>query len=174
VLVDLSTGDVASVKRLDESATAIAFGYGSAWIGTYGPDSRVEAIRAGDSNPTTVVLQKYANWGPIWIAVGAGAVWALTTHQLFEIDPQTLHVLHRLDFSVEQNGSVAVGAGAVWTNNDGPGGNGDTVTEIDPRTDRIIRATPLGDRTRVNRDVAATPSAVWVGIGNAFCGTVGL
>jgi DNA-binding SARP family transcriptional activator len=184
-LVDLSTSDVASVKRLDESATAIAFGYGSAWIGTYGPDSRVEAIRAGNSKATKVVLQKYANWGPPWIAVGEGAVWALTAMpwasrragpELIEIDPQTLRVLHRLDLSAEQSGAVAVGAGAVWTTGGIGGGNNraaNGVTKIDPRTDRIIRTFPLGDRTRVTCGIAATPSAVWVTIGNTACDTIG-
>jgi len=173
------------VKRLDESATAIAFGYGSAWIGTYGPDSRVEAIRAGNSKPTKVVLQNYANWGPAWIAVGEGAVWALTAMpwasgragpELIEIDPQTLQVLHRLNLSAEQSGAVAVGAGAVWTTGGIGGGNNraaDGVTKIDPRTDRIIRTFPLGDRTRVTCGIAATPSAVWVTIGNTACDTIG-
>jgi DNA-binding SARP family transcriptional activator len=184
-LVGLSTNHVASVKRLDESATAIAFGYGSAWIGTYGPDSRVEAIRAGDSKPTTVVLQNYANWGPAWIAVGEGAVWALTAMpwasgragpELIEIDPGTLQVLHRLNLSAEQSGAVAVGAGAVWTTGGIGGGNNRAaggVTKIDPRTDRIIRTFPLGDRTRVTCGIAATPSAVWVTIGNTACDTIG-
>jgi hypothetical protein len=184
-LVDLSTNHVASVKRLDESATAIAFGYGSAWIGTYGPDSRVEVIRAGDSKPSKVVLQNYANWGPAWIAVGEGAVWALTAMpwasrragpELIEIDPQTLQVLHRLNLSAEQSGAVAVGAGAVWTTGGIGGGNStaaDGVTKIDPRTDRIIRTFPLGDRTRVTCGIAATPSAVWVTIGNTACDTIG-
>jgi len=176
-LVDLSTNQVAAVKRLDESATAIAFGYGSAWIGTNGSDSRLEAIRAGSSEPTEVVLQESAAGGPSSIAVGAGAVWALTSQSagpvLFEIDPQTLRVLHRLDLSAEQPGAVAVGAGAVWTANDVHGRNGSSVTKIDPRTDRIIRTIPLGARTRVVCGIAATPHAVWVTIGNAFCDTLG-
>jgi DNA-binding SARP family transcriptional activator/streptogramin lyase len=183
--VDLSTNGVASVKRLDESATSVSFGYGSAWIGTYGPDSRVEAIRAGDSRPTKVVLQNSANWGPPSIAVGEGAVWALTAMpwasgragpELIEIDPQTLQVLHRLNLSAEQSGAVAVGAGAVWTTGGLGGGTNraaEGVTKIDPRTDRIIRTFPLGDRTRVTCGIAATPSAVWVTIGNAACDTIG-
>jgi DNA-binding SARP family transcriptional activator len=187
-LVDLRTNQVASVRRLRDSATSIAFGYGSAWIGTYisGGNSWVEAIRAGGSKVTKVLLERAVNWGPGWIAVGEGAVWALTAMppwasgragpELIEIDPQTLQVLHRLDLSAEQSGAVAVGAGAVWTTGGVGGGNNKAangVTKIDPRTDRIIRTFPLGDRTKVTCGIAATPSAVWVTIGNTACDTIG-
>jgi hypothetical protein len=176
-LVDLRTHQLASVIRLHQSATAIAFGYGSAWIGTYTYNSaiRVEAIRAGDSKPTTVVLERHAVWGPLWIAVGAGAVWALTTDALFQIDPQTLQVLHRLDFPVVQNGALAVGAGAVWVVNDGrPGHPRDTLTEIDPHEDQIIRTSTLGDRTRLpNSYIAATRSTLWVTFGDGLPCCVG-
>ena len=184
--VDLGTNQVASVLQLHHSATSIAFGYGSAWIGTYtaGANSWLEAIRAGDSKPTKVVLQKDVNWGPEWIAVGERAVWVIANRAsgfgqrpvLFEIDPQTLRVVHRLDLTAEQDGAVAVGAGAVWTTGGLGGGNNraaDGVTKIDPRTDRIIRTIPLGDRTRVTCGIAATPSAVWVTIGNTACDTIG-
>jgi DNA-binding SARP family transcriptional activator len=186
-LVDLRTNQVASVRRLRDSATSIAFGYGSAWIGTYtsGGNSWLEAIRAGGSKVTKVLLERGVYWGPAWIAVGDGAVWALTAMpwasrhagpELIEIDPQTLQVVHRLDLSAEQSGVVAVGAGAVWTTGGIGGGNNraaDGVTKIDPRTDRIIRTFPLGDRTRVTCGIAATPSAVWVTIGNRACDTIG-
>jgi len=170
-LVDLRTHQLASVIHLHESATAIAFGYGSAWIGayTYGSAMRVEAIRAGSSKPTTVVLEKHAVWGPLWIAVGAGAVWALTADALFQIDPQTLQVIHRLDFSVPQNGALAVGAGAVWVVNDySPGHPRDTLTEIDPHKDQVIRTSTLGDRAQLpNSYIAATRSALWVTFGDS-------
>lgn len=205
-LVDLGTSHVASIVRLHLSATAIAFGYGAAWIGTYGVKAAVipnecgsatapcgasswlEAIRPGDNKPTKVVLLKETNWGPTWIAVGEGAVWALaygrtgpfapgpTGPWLFEIDPQTMQVVHRLDLTAEQSGAVAVGAGAVWATGGIGGGNNrlaDGVTKIDPRTDRIIHTFPLGDRTRVTCGIAATPSAVWVTIGNRSCDTIG-
>jgi DNA-binding SARP family transcriptional activator len=174
-LVDLSTSEVASVLRLQHSATFIAFGFGAAWVGTYtaGGDSWLEAIRPGGSKPTKVVLQVGVDWGPTWIAVGEGAVWALVDHVLFEVDPQTLQVVHRLDLSAEKAGAVAAGAGAVWTTG-GIGGTGNSITKIDPRTARIIRTfPPLGNRTRVTCGIAATPNAVWITIGNRSCDTIG-
>jgi len=177
-LVDLSTNQVASVRSLHESATYIAFGYGSAWIGTYtrGGNSWLEAMRAGDSKPTKVALQRNANWGPTWIAVGEGAVWAFAPPDLFEIDPQTLQVVHTLDLTAEQHGAVAVGGGAVWTTGGIAGGNtllANSVTKIDPHSDRIIRTYPLGNRTAVTCGIAATPSAIWVTLGNTHCDTIG-
>ncbi|MEN3341674.1 MAG: hypothetical protein V7644_1078 [Actinomycetota bacterium] len=185
-LVDLGTGQVASVLQLHHSATSIAFGYGSAWVGTYtaGADSSLDAIRAGSSKPTKVVLQEDVNWGPESIAIGEGAVWLITNRAsgsgqrpvLFEIDPQTLQIVNRLDLYAQQSGAVAVGAGAVWTTGGIGGGNNmaaDGVTKIDPRTDRIIRTFPLGNRTRVTCGIAATRSAVWVSIGNTACDTIG-
>lgn len=174
-LVDLGTNKVASVLQLHHSAVSIAFGYGSAWVGTYtrGGHIWLEAIRAGASKPTEVALQDHANWGPTWIAVGEGAVWVLAPPALFEIDPQTLRILHRLDLSAEQAGAVAVGAGAVWTTG-GIAGNGNSISKIDPRTDRIIRTfPPLGNRTRVTCGIAGTRDAVWVTLGNTSCDTIG-
>ena len=190
VLIDLRTNKVTSVLQLHHSATSIAFGYGSAWIGTYtswngtyssGQGSWLEAIRAGDRKPAKVLLEKYARWGPTWIAVGEGAVWALASGlvggpTLFQIDPQTLRILHRLDLSAEQAGVVAAGAGAVWVTGGISGGNSvkaNSITKIDPHTNRIIRITPLADETRVTCAIAATPSAVWVTLGNGFCDTIG-
>src|SRR5262249_53697934 len=133
VRVDLGTSAVASVLQLHHSATAIAFGYGSAWIGTYtaGGNSWLEAIRAGGGKPRRVVLQRRVNWGPLWIAVGEGAVWVIVNPAsgsgqqpvLLEVDPRTLQVVHRLDLSAEQSGTVAVGAGAVWATGGLGGGN---------------------------------------------------
>jgi DNA-binding SARP family transcriptional activator len=177
-LIDLGTGQIASVRHLHHSATSIAFGYGSAWIGTYtrGANSWLEAIRAGAVKPTKVALQTHANWGPTWIAVGEGAVWVLMGSELFEVDPQTLQVLHRLDLSAEQPGVVAAGADAVWVTGGIGGGNSvkaNSITKIDPRTAQIISITPLADRTRVTCGMAVTPSAVWVTLGNSSCDTIG-
>jgi DNA-binding SARP family transcriptional activator len=186
--VDVGTARVASVVHLHHSATSIAFGYGAAWVGTYtsGEHSWLEAIRAGDRKPTKVVLQSGSDvrWGPVWIAVGEGAVWVIANRAagygqspvLFEIDPQTLKIVHRLDLSAEQSGVVAVGAGAVWVTGGIGGGNSrlaNSITKIDPRTDRIIRTTPLTNSAAPTCGLAATRSAVWVTLGSRSCDTIG-
>jgi streptogramin lyase len=155
----------ASTLKLDESATSVAYGYETAWIGTYGggtysratvEDARIEAFRAGSSKPEKVILDKNgADWGPFSIAVGDGAVWVVTSsHQLFKIDPITLRIHHRLDLSPEEPSSVAVGAGAVWTT------GAHSVTKIDPHTDTIIHTYPI--RVGFPCVIAATSTALWL------------
>jgi DNA-binding SARP family transcriptional activator/DNA-binding beta-propeller fold protein YncE len=179
-VVNLRTFERTALK-LDERATAIAYGYHTIWVGTYGgpnfggnrpDDSRLEAIRAGQleairtgrSKPLETVLEKHgAGWGPFSIAVGDGAVWVVTdsSHQLFKIDPITLQIEHRLDLSAEEPGSVAVGAGAVWIT------GGHSVTKIDPRTDTITRTYPIG--VGFPCDIAATSTTLWVAVDGRSC-----
>jgi DNA-binding SARP family transcriptional activator/streptogramin lyase len=155
--------------RLHGHATAIAYGDDTVWVGTYGgvdgpDDSRLEAIRAGQSKPLETVLEKHgAEWGPLSIAVGDGAVWVTTysSRQLFKINPITLQIEHRLDLSAEQAGSVAVGAGAVWVS------GAHSITKINPRSDRIIHTYPIG--TGFTCAVAATATALWLAVDGRPC-----
>jgi DNA-binding SARP family transcriptional activator len=180
-VVDVDTDQV-SVLHLDESATSVAYGYDTAWVGTYGggqstygqpDDNRIEAFRAGHSKPDDIVLDKHgANWGPVSIAVGDGAVWALTCcnsgEHLLKINPITLHIQRTVDLSGVVPDGVAVGAGGVWTIND------HSVTKIDPRTDKIIRTFPLVSGYAGQLcGIAATRRELWVTSGHIYCDTIG-
>jgi hypothetical protein len=173
-----------SVLHLDESATAIAYGYDTAWIGTYGGDgfsrnpvndNRIEAFRAGQSKPKDIVLHKQGvHWGPAAIAVGDGAVWALncsasSCNELVKINPITMRVERTLDLPVALTDSVeiAVGAGGVWTEGD------HSVAKIDPSTMKIIRTFPLSGKAVPLCNIAATRRQLWVSSGHKYCGTVG-
>jgi hypothetical protein len=181
-VVDVLTDGV-SVLHLDESATSIAYGYDTAWIGTYGAggyasshiakfndDSRIEAFRPGRSKPKVIVLDKHgANWGPGSIAVGDGAVWAATfsSHQLVKIDPITLRVVSRRDLPPEC-ASVAVGAGGVWLEGD------HSICKIDPRTLKVIRRfTLVHGNVGQLCGIAATSRQLWVTSGDVNCNTIG-
>ena len=171
-VVNLRTFQATALK-LDERATAIAYGYDTVWIGTYGgptfdghtpDDSRLEAIRAGQSKPIKTVLERHgAGWGPLSIAVGDGAVWVVTysSRQLFKINPITLQIEHRLDLSAEKPGSVAVGAGAVWTT------GAHSITKIDPHTDTIIHTYPI--RVGFPCAIAATSTTLWLAVDSRSC-----
>jgi streptogramin lyase len=155
--------------RLHGHATAIAYGDDTVWVGTYGggdvsDDSRLEAIRAGQSKPLETVLEKHgAEWGPLSIAVGDGAVWVTTysSRQLFKINPITLQIEHRLDLSAEQAGSVAVGAGAVWVT------GAHSITKVNPRADTIIRTYPIA--VGFPCAVAATSTSLWLAVDGRSC-----
>jgi DNA-binding SARP family transcriptional activator len=183
-VIDLRT-DRVSVLHLDESATSIAFAYGLVWIGTYGAnrppytdDSEIDVFRPGDAKPTKIILLRHgANWGPTWIGAGDGAVWALNCSPgcgtvpvitLMKIDPETLQIVDRRDLSALNPGSVAVGAGAIWTGN-----INQSLSKIDPRTMKIVHTFPLGDKTRPLCELAATRTALWASVGDRACGAIG-
>jgi DNA-binding SARP family transcriptional activator/DNA-binding beta-propeller fold protein YncE len=189
-VVDLRTDHV-SVLHLHESATTIAFAYGAAWIGTYGAsippyrdDSELEVFRPGETKPTRIVLQPHgANWGPTWIGASGGVLWALTCSPrcglsnpvitLMKIDPQTLKILSRRDLSASPPGSVTVGAGGIWTANNGSNRNNNTISELDPRTLKTVRTFPFAGQTREICEIRATRTALWVSVGGRYCGTIG-
>ena len=187
-VVNLFT-DKASIVKLDESATSIAYGYNTAWIGTYGlgsahirDDSEIQAFRPGQSKPSRIVLARHAAyWGPVAIAVGDGAVWALTCcstasgNQLLKINPSTLRIVRRLDLSSMYPAgrvltNVAVGAGGVWL----VGDHFHSVIKINPRTDKISRKFTLV-RGKVGQlcGIAATRRELWVTSGHIYCDTIG-
>jgi len=169
-LIDVRSRRLASSMRLGRETTAIAFGYGSAWIGAYdrGRSSAwLTRVRAG-SGRESVGIEAGDGWGPLAIAAGEGSVWVLTSAgTLVRVNPETGRVLHRLRMAAKEPLFVAAGAGSVWTANHGDF----SVSQIDPRTDNVVRTIPLGSYTRNLCGIAATRDAVWVTVGDAYCDT---
>jgi DNA-binding SARP family transcriptional activator/streptogramin lyase len=178
-VVDPHTLQITPLK-LDESATVVAYGYHTVWVGTYGAggyaashirkykddirleairDGQLEAIRTGRARPLETVLQKHGvNWGPVWIATGDGAVWVTGAGKLFKINPITLQIEHKLELGAM---SVAVGAGAVWA------AGFHSVTKINPRTDTVIHTYPI--RAGNTCSVAATATTLWLAVDAHNC-----
>jgi DNA-binding beta-propeller fold protein YncE len=61
---------------------------------------------------------------------------------------------------------LAVGAGSVWTANH----NGYSVSQIDPRSNKILRTIPLGRYDAVPCGIKTTRDAVFVASGESDCG----
>jgi DNA-binding beta-propeller fold protein YncE len=168
-LIGVRSHRLVSSIPLGHQTTAIAFGYGSAWIGTY--DRRrstagLSVVRPGSTRPEQVPLETGDGWGPQSIATGAGSVWVLTSSDtVLRIDPETDRVLRRISLADRQPSLLAVGAGAVWTANVGDS----SVTKIDPATNRIVRTIPLGSDTSIPCGLAAAGGALWVAVGDAYC-----
>lgn len=171
-LIDVRTHRVASTIRLGRQTTAIAYGYGSAWIGTY--DRRhsiasLSVVRPGSDRPESVRLETGDGWGPLAVAVGAGSVWAITAGgTLVRVDPETQRILARIRMVAKEPAFVAVGGGSVWTANL----NDFSISQIDPHRDRVVRTIRLGGYTKTPCGIAATHDAVWVAIGDAYCDSV--
>jgi DNA-binding SARP family transcriptional activator len=185
-LVDLATNKVVRPLRLGHATTSIAYGDGAAWIGGFGTEhasvstppsssstgaSWLTVISPAAPRPHSYRLQTGDTYVP-GIAVGNGKVWVLTscgtcalpdTHKLLEFDPNRRRVVHRFPLGLREPNSVAVGAGYVWFTNQIDA----SVTQLDPRSGRIIRTIPVGEpRTAATCGIAATHDAVWVTIGD--------
>ena len=168
-LIDVRSHAVTSSIPLGRQTTAIAFGYGAAWIGTYDGASSsdwLSVVRAG-SGGESIGLETGDGSGPLDVAIGAGSVWALTSAgTLVRIDPESRRVLRRIRVVAgKEPVFVAVANGFVWTANLADF----SVSKIDPKTDRVVRTIPLGAYTQIPCGLAATQGAVWVTIGDSYC-----
>jgi DNA-binding SARP family transcriptional activator len=168
-LIDVRTRKLASAIDLGRETTAIAYGYGSAWIGTY--DRRhstawLTVVRPGSDRPESLRLETGDGWGPLSVAVGGGDVWVLTSGgTVLGIEPETRRIVRRVSLAAKQPLLLAAGAGAVWTLNLA----GYSVSEISPVERRVVRTIALGSYASVPCGIAATHDAVWVAVGDAYC-----
>jgi DNA-binding SARP family transcriptional activator/streptogramin lyase len=188
-LIDLASNRVVGSMRLGRAVTAIAFGDGAAWVGTFineprdrpppwtGP-SWLYVIRAGARRAQSYRLETGDSTGPLAIAVGERHVWVLmcgtcnagaSNQTLLEIDPDTRQVIKRIPLPHRQPAFLAAGAGFVWLTNQADG----SVMQLDPKTDRIVRTIPVGNTHASTCGIAATHDAVWVAIGDKYCDTIG-
>jgi hypothetical protein len=187
-LIDLAGDRVVASLRLRRTVTAIAFGYGAAWVGTFngertdepppwtGP-SGLEVIRAGAPRAQSYRLENDDSTGPLAIVVGDGRVWALTCREcglagkaqrLFEIDPTTRRVVRRISLTLEP-AFLAAGDGFVWLSDQ----SNSSVIQLDAKTGRIVRTIDVGNKHAGTCGLAATHDAVWVAIGDIGCDTIG-
>jgi DNA-binding beta-propeller fold protein YncE len=81
------------------------------------------------------------------------------------VDPETLTVVGRVRLSAKHPALLAVGAGYVWTANLAD----HSLSQISPRTNKVLRTVPLGSFTSTPCGIATTHDAVWVTIGDAYC-----
>ncbi len=168
-LVDVRHRRFHSTIPLGRQTTAIAYGYGSAWIGTYDPGHStawLSRVRPGSDRPESLGLETGDGAGPLAVAVGDGSVWVLTSRgNLLGIGPRTLSVVHRIPMSAEQPTLLAVGAGSVWTANH----IGYSVSQVDPDRNKVVGTIPLGSYSAIPCGIAATHGAVFVTFGETTC-----
>ena len=160
---------LASTIPLGLQTTAIAYGYRSAWIGAYDPQNSTASllkVRPGSTPIESVEMETGDGAGPLAVAVGDGSVWVVTSHgNLLGIDPTTLEITHRIPMSAEQPTLLTVGAGSVWTANH----ENYDVSQINPRSNKIVRTIRLGSYSAIPCGIAATHNAVFVTFGETTC-----
>jgi DNA-binding SARP family transcriptional activator len=168
-LIDMRRRRLAYTIPLDRQTTAIAYGYGYAWIGAYDPQDStawLSRVKLGSERVQSLELEAGDGAGPLAVAVGDGSVWALTSRGgLMRIDPNELQITHRIPMAAEQPTLLAVGAGSVWTANH----IGYSVSQIDPHGNKIVRTIPLGSYDAVPCGIAAIRDAVYVAFGETTC-----
>lgn len=168
-LIDMRRRRLAYTIPLDRQTTAIAYGYGYAWIGAYDPQNLtgwLSRVRPGSERVQSLGLETGDGAGPLAVAVGNGSVWVLTSRgSLMRIDPKKLQIIHRIPMSAQLPTLLAVGAGSVWTANH----IGYSVSQIDPRKNKVVRTTRLGSYDAVPCGLAAFRAAVYVAFGETTC-----
>ena len=168
-LIDVRHRRLASTIPLDRQTTAIAYGYRAAWIGAYDPEHSTAwllKVRPGSIPVESLELESDDGAGPLAVAVGDGNVWVVTSRgNLLRIDPKTLQIVHRIPMSAELPTLLAVGAGSVWTANH----IGYSVSQIDPRANKILRTIPLGRYDAIPCGIKTTRDAVFVAFGEYDC-----
>ncbi|HMF09757.1 MAG TPA: hypothetical protein VKJ00_11510, partial [Thermoanaerobaculia bacterium] len=169
-LIDIRHRRLASTIPLGRQTTAIAYGYGAAWIGAYDPEDSTAwlmKVRSGSVPIESLKLETGDGAGPLAVGVGDGSVWVVTSRgSLMRIDPKELQIAHSISMSEEQPTLLAVGAGSVWTANNA----GYSMSQIDPRANKIVRTTTLGRYDAIPCGIRAIPHAVFVAFGETTCG----
>jgi DNA-binding SARP family transcriptional activator/streptogramin lyase len=168
-LIDVRHRRFHSTIPLGRQTTAIAYGYGSAWISTYDPrhsTAWLSRVRPGSDEPESLGLETGDGAGPLAVAVGEGSVWVVTSRgNLLRIDPKGLQITHRIPMSAEQPMLLAVGAGSVWTANH----KNYDVSEVDPEKNKVVRTIPLGSYSAIPCGIAAIHGTVYVTFGETTC-----
>ena len=120
VRVSTNGNRVTGATELGVIPTAVAAGYGAAWVAL--PDPTRPSAALWQIDPKTVRVTHTITFGkatslllPLDVAIGAGSLWVTNYEDgtLTRIDPTTLTVVKTIKIGHHPSG-VAVGAGSVW------------------------------------------------------------
>jgi ABC-type branched-subunit amino acid transport system substrate-binding protein/tRNA A-37 threonylcarbamoyl transferase component Bud32 len=165
--IDPRTRAITQRIRTTGVVTDIAAGAGALWLGRgratnggyiTGTVSRVDP-RTGRVSRTVKLPDRGVdadrapfNWGYPNIVVGAGAVWAVDPDQtISRLDPRTGTLVKTIAVHA---GGIAAGRDGLWFL------DGNAVTRVDPRTNRVGQTIPVG--SPAPEAIAAGAGKVWV------------
>jgi ABC-type branched-subunit amino acid transport system substrate-binding protein/outer membrane protein assembly factor BamB/predicted Ser/Thr protein kinase len=164
--IDPDTREVIRQSKVKGGATDIAAGAGAVWVKS--EDGRLHRLDPRTGKATNVVKLPetdfqcdlpFQNQGYPQVAVGAGAVWAISEdRRVFRIDPETGERVAKIDVDAT---TIAAGKEGVWFIR---GDETKAVTRIDPRTNRPGQTIQVG---------AQHLSAVAVGGGHVWASAEG-
>jgi len=163
--IDPKTKEIEKTFKTGGVASELAAGEGALWVGNAGGRGQtntivsVSRIDPGSGRVTRTVKLPGGDEGVLptaglpRLAVGAGAVWALSPGgSVSRIDPETGKLVARIDAEAV---TIAAGDEGVWF----PHGDPSAVMRIDPRTNRVSETIPVG--TQGLWGVAVGAGSVW-------------
>jgi YVTN family beta-propeller protein len=150
---------VVSIPNFAQPVEVAAYGFGAVWVASplTGVVARINPLSSSVSALTRVPARRGALKA---IAAGEGALWVTSNdivadqYGVFRIDPARGKVRARIRLRLGAQG-VAAGEGAIWVTNS----LGDSVTQIERSTNRVVRTIGVGKDPIA---VATGEGAVWV------------
>ena len=152
--VDPARNRVAATIGLPEGAYGLAVSEDSVWVGG-------DALLRID--PKTNGVRARINVKSTAIAVGARSLWVLPSRdEVLRVDPESGRVSARIE-GLANASHLAFGEGFVWVSGSATG-IPNFLWQIDPATNRVVSATPLGtpDYPGGGGGVATGFGSVWV------------
>ena len=160
--VDPASGRLVATIRLPAEAdpVGIAVSPGAVWVAEHHGGAVARIDPRTNQVVATIVAGNPGSSGPEGITTGLGSVWVgvPNTNSVVRIDEVTNRVVAIIPTPVgtpSPCGGLAAGSNAVWVSSCL---DGDTVTRIDPRSDKVASVLSVG---RVLQ-LAATPNMVWL------------
>jgi DNA-binding SARP family transcriptional activator len=156
--IDLAERRVASTIKVGVNPLDATFGYGALWVAN-ADSGTVSVIRPGAAKP----IQVTGIPSPFAISAGAGGIWVASNgmHAVYRIDPDTHAIVARIVLGTPTDFLYGVSAGphGVWAVED------HHIVRINPANDRVVIRIPFPRGTEP-KAVTATPSNVWITVGN--------
>ena len=167
IRIDAATGAVETVRG--GPVWTIAYGEGALWTVTGAESDTIQRIDPKTNTVESVPLGRIGETSG-WLyrlAVDAGAIWVLAPASLWRIDSTTERFVGSVPLGHhEEDGSLAVGDGAVWVAAWAATSEG-IVLRVDPETQRVAKRIPLGTLiypANALDAVAVGDGAVWVAV----------
>jgi virginiamycin B lyase len=138
--IDPISGEVSADIQVNAGSHAALVAFGSVWVSSTAAGSVLRV----DARNNAVVAEIPVHGDPRFLAADEGAVWVLSQGDgsLARIDPLTNKVSATIDVGVPgAGGDVSIGENFVWV-----AAQGVPLSQIDPRTNRLVRQFAGGKR----------------------------
>ena len=138
--IDPMTGEVIANIRVNAGSHAALVAFGSVWV----TSTAGGAVLRVDPRNDAVVAEIPVRRAPRFLAASEDSVWVLNQGDgsLSRIDPQSNQVVASIDVGVPgEGGDISISDGFVWVSAEGV-----PLSQIDPRTNRLVRQFAGGKR----------------------------